>query len=69
MRELPSASGGQDSELDESPAHHTGVGSLGLITELGLTFLINYLLAPWQEDDSKTARPSIDHIIDLLELN
>jgi hypothetical protein len=45
MRELPGASGGQNGQLDESPAHDTAVGSLGLVTELSLTFLVNYFIS------------------------
>jgi hypothetical protein len=39
MRQLPGAGDDQDGELDESPADDTGVGGLGLITELGLALL------------------------------
>lgn len=39
MRELPCASGAQNNDLDNHPAHDTGVGGLRLISELGLSFL------------------------------
>lgn len=39
MRELPGACGGQNGELDKSPAHDTRVGGLRLVTEFRLTFL------------------------------
>lgn len=40
VRELPSARNGQNSQLNESPADNTTVGSLGLVTEFGFTFLL-----------------------------
>jgi len=39
MRELPSASNTQHRQLYHRPPNYTGVGSLRLISELGLTFL------------------------------
>lgn len=39
MGELPGACGGQNGELDKSPAHDTRVGGLRLVTEFRLTFL------------------------------
>jgi hypothetical protein len=37
--ELPGACGGQNGELDQSPAHDTRVCGLRLVTELRLSFL------------------------------
>ena len=41
MGELPGACAPQDSQLDEDPADDSAVGRLGLISELGFTFLHN----------------------------
>lgn len=39
MRELPSAGGAEDDELNDNPSNDTGVGRLGLISEFGLSLL------------------------------
>ena len=53
MRQLPCAGGCQDDDLNDHPANDTRVGRLGLVSELGLSFLsLTPLLAvsaPWQE--------------------
>ena len=55
MRELPSAGGRQDGDLDQSPAHNTGVGRFGLITEFGFTFLYIKSVNPlWMTDASRS---------------
>jgi hypothetical protein len=39
MGQLPGACHAQHSKLDQDPPHDAGVGALGLIAELGFTFL------------------------------
>lgn len=39
MRKLPCAGGSQDDDLNDHPANDTRVGRLGLVSELGLSFL------------------------------
>lgn len=39
MRQLPGAGAAENDELDNHPSNDTGVGGLGLISELGLAFL------------------------------
>lgn len=39
MRQLPSASSGENDELDNTPPDDTRIGSLGLIAEFSLAFL------------------------------
>lgn len=39
MRELPSAGGAEDDELNDDPSNDAGVGRLGLISEFGLSLL------------------------------
>lgn len=45
MRELPCAGSGENDDLDKHPSDGTGVGSLGLVSEFGLTFLFPVMLA------------------------
>lgn len=59
VRKLPSASRGEDGELDQSPSDNTRVGSLGLVTEFRFTFTLEHLLPP------DILQPSIE-VLDLL---
>lgn len=45
MRQLPDAGTAENDELDNHPANDTGVGGLGLVSELGLAFTLEDLLA------------------------
>ncbi len=43
MRQLPGAGTAENDELDNHPSNDTGVGGLGLISELGLAFLSSHV--------------------------
>ena len=55
MRQLPRAGDTQDGELDQNPADDTGIGRLGLVPELGLSFL----LYPCQRERTAYFHPAI----------
>lgn len=66
MRELPSAGGRQDGDLDQSPAHNTGVGRFGLITEFGFTFPLVNLLATNILEPAVQVLDTLDDILHLV---
>lgn len=43
MRELPGTCDAQHGELDQNPPYDAGVRALGLIAELGFTFLFSHM--------------------------
>ena len=59
MRELPSAGGAEDDELDNDPADNTSVCRFGLVSEFGLTLLKRRTLLAWTKYDREASR--FDH--------